>query len=122
LELLVNCQPSDSSASLNRLLQPEEEIQLGRQVRDGPRLPELAEELKLRAGGRALSLEVWAAEAGFELPRLRQTQQILGRPLSLCAAARQLVISRDLARGLERRANEAIRRLSHSDLSNPRLA
>jgi len=35
-----------------------------------------------------------------------------GEPLSLSATARQMGITRDTARGLERRANASIRRLS----------
>jgi RNA polymerase nonessential primary-like sigma factor len=54
------------------LLRPEEEIQLGRLVQEGSRLRELAEELKLRAGGIAPSLEAWAVEAGLEPPRLQR--------------------------------------------------
>ena len=54
------------------LLRPEEEIQLGRRVQEGRRLRELAEELKLRAGGVAPTMEAWAVEAGLELPRLQR--------------------------------------------------
>ncbi len=56
-----------------------------------------------------LLAELPAQEA--ELLRLRFGLDA-GEPLSLSAAARQMGISRDTARGLERRANASIRRLS----------
>jgi RNA polymerase nonessential primary-like sigma factor len=56
-----------------------------------------------------LLAELPAQEA--ELLRLRYGLDA-GEPLSLSATARQMGITRDTARGLERRANAAIRRLS----------
>ncbi|MFO7629557.1 MAG: sigma-70 family RNA polymerase sigma factor [Prochlorococcaceae cyanobacterium] len=50
-------------------------------------------------------------EQEAELLRLRYGIEA-GEPLSLSAAARQMGITRDRARGLERRANASIRRLS----------
>ncbi|MEX1325128.1 MAG: sigma-70 family RNA polymerase sigma factor [Synechococcaceae cyanobacterium] len=47
-----------------------------------------------------------------ELLRLRYGLQSSEEPLSLSAAARQMGITRDTARGLERRANASMRRLS----------
>jgi RNA polymerase nonessential primary-like sigma factor len=54
------------------LLSQEEEITLGKAVQAVQRLEELAEELRLRSGGVAPSLEVWAAEAGLSPARLRR--------------------------------------------------
>ena len=54
------------------LLTPEEEITLARAVQRGRQLLEIAEELKLRAGGVEPSCEVWAAEAKVSAPQLRQ--------------------------------------------------
>ncbi|MGA1213178.1 MAG: sigma factor-like helix-turn-helix DNA-binding protein, partial [Solirubrobacterales bacterium] len=56
-----------------------------------------------------LLAELPAQEA--ELLRLRYGIDA-GEPLSLSATARQMGITRDTARGLERRANASIRRLS----------
>ena len=50
-------------------------------------------------------------EQEAELLRLRYGIAA-GEPLSLSATARQMGITRDTARGLERRANASIRRLS----------
>jgi RNA polymerase nonessential primary-like sigma factor len=54
------------------LLRAEEEISLGRLVQRGRQLREVAEEMKIRAGGVPPSLESWALEAGLEVPRLRR--------------------------------------------------
>lgn len=54
------------------LLTPEEEITLARTVQRGRQLLEIAEELKLRAGGIEPSREVWAAEAKVTTAQLRQ--------------------------------------------------
>ena len=55
------------------LLRAEEEISLGRLVQAGRQLREVAEEMKLRSGGVAPSLECWALEAGMDARRLRRT-------------------------------------------------
>ncbi len=54
------------------LLRAEEEISLGRLVQRGRQLREVAEEMKIRAGGVSPSLESWALEAGLDVPRLRR--------------------------------------------------
>ena len=56
-------------------------------------------------------------EQEAELLRLRYGIAA-GEPLSLSAAARQMGITRDTARGLERRANATIRRLSSRFIDN----
>ena len=57
------------------LLTHEEEITLARGVQTLRKLDELAEELKLRAGGLAPSLEAWAAEAGLTPTQLRRSHK-----------------------------------------------
>ena len=60
------------------LLTHEEEITLGRSVQTLRKLEEIAEELTMRAGGVAPSLETWAAESGLtplELVRSRRRGQ-----------------------------------------------
>ncbi len=60
------------------LLTHEEEITLGRAVQTLRKLDEIAEELTMRSGGVAPSLETWAAEAGLtplELVRSRRRGQ-----------------------------------------------
>jgi RNA polymerase nonessential primary-like sigma factor len=54
------------------LLSPEEEIGLARLVQAGRQARELAEEMELRAGGQAPSLEAWALEAGLSPRQLRR--------------------------------------------------
>lgn len=54
------------------LLTAEEEISLARLVQMGRQLDEVAEEMKLRAGGTPPSSEVWALEAGLEPGQLRR--------------------------------------------------
>ena len=54
------------------LLTPDEEITLARAVQRGRQLLEIAEELKLRAGGVGPCREVWAAEAKVSPNQLRQ--------------------------------------------------
>jgi RNA polymerase nonessential primary-like sigma factor len=53
------------------LLTPEEEITLARTVQQGKSLMEVAEELRIRAGGQHPSWESWAAEAKLTPARLR---------------------------------------------------
>lgn len=71
------------------LLTHEEEITLGRSVQTICRLEEVAEELKLRAGGVAPSQELWAAEAGL-------TPSQLQRKLRQGQRARQRMVSANL--------------------------
>jgi len=54
------------------LLTPDEEISLARQVQAGRRLLEVAEEMKLRAGGLEPSLDAWAVEAGMAVAQLQR--------------------------------------------------
>jgi RNA polymerase nonessential primary-like sigma factor len=54
------------------LLSAQEEISLARLVQAGRQLHEVAEEMKLRAGGMAPSLEAWALEAGMSVRELRR--------------------------------------------------
>jgi RNA polymerase nonessential primary-like sigma factor len=54
------------------LLRPEEEITLARLVQKGRLLREVAEEMKLRAGGVAPSPEAWALEVGLDVRQLRR--------------------------------------------------
>lgn len=56
------------------LLSPEEEIILSRLVQQGRRLQEMAEEMKLRAGGTSPGAVAWALEAGMGV---RQLQRLL---------------------------------------------
>ena len=58
------------------LLTHAEEITLGKAVQALRRLDEIAEELTLRAGGMAPSLESWAAEAGLTPGQLRRQRRI----------------------------------------------
>ncbi len=53
------------------LLSAEEEISLARQVQTGCRATDVAQEIKLRAGGVAPSLAAWAQAAGMAVPELR---------------------------------------------------
>jgi RNA polymerase nonessential primary-like sigma factor len=71
------------------LLTHEEEITLGRTVQGLRRLEEIAEELKLRAGGIEPSRELWAAEAGL-------TPAQLQRKLRQGHRARQRMVSANL--------------------------
>jgi RNA polymerase nonessential primary-like sigma factor len=54
------------------LLTAEEEISLARLVQAGRQVQEVAEEMKLRAGGVVPSLEAWALEAGMDSGELRR--------------------------------------------------
>ena len=55
------------------LLSAEEEISLARLVQRGCRATDVAQEMKLRAGGLAPNLEAWAQEAGMEVHQLQRT-------------------------------------------------
>jgi RNA polymerase nonessential primary-like sigma factor len=57
------------------LLSHEEEITLARSVQALHQLEDVAEELSLRAGGVAPSLELWAAEAGLTPTQLQQRRR-----------------------------------------------
>ena len=76
------------------LLSHEEEITLARDVQSLRQLEEVAEELRLRAGGVAPSLEAWAAEAGLS-PRQLKRQQRQGQRARqrMVAANLRLVVS-----------------------------
>jgi hypothetical protein len=52
------------------LLSAEEEISLARLVQGGCRATDVAQEMKLRAGGISPSLEAWAKEAGMDVGRV----------------------------------------------------
>jgi len=54
------------------LLSAEEEISLARQVQAGCRATDVAQEMKLRAGGTAPSLEAWAGATGMEISQLQR--------------------------------------------------
>jgi RNA polymerase nonessential primary-like sigma factor len=54
------------------LLTAEEEIGLARLVQSGCRATDVAQEMKLRAGGVAPSLAAWAHEAGMDVRQLRR--------------------------------------------------
>jgi RNA polymerase nonessential primary-like sigma factor len=76
------------------LLTAEEEISLARLVQKGRQLQEVAEEMKLRAGGLDPRIEAWALEAGLEprqlRRRLRQARQARSR---MVTANLRLVVS-----------------------------
>ena len=76
------------------LLTAEEEISLARLVQTGRRVREVADEMKLRAGGVEPSLQAWALEAGLSVPqlqrRLRQAEQARSR---MVLANLRLVVS-----------------------------
>ena len=76
------------------LLSAEEEISLARLVQSGCRATDVAQEMKLRAGGVSPSLEAWAQEAGMEVRQLqrclRQADQARSR---MVLANIRLVIS-----------------------------
>ena len=76
------------------LLTAAEEINLARLVQSGRRIREVAEEMKLRAGGDEPSLQAWALEAGLSVPRLqrclRQADQARSR---MVLANLRLVVS-----------------------------
>jgi RNA polymerase nonessential primary-like sigma factor len=76
------------------LLSAEEEISLARLVQSGCRATDVAQEMKLRAGGVAPSLAAWAQEAGMEVSQLqrclRQANQARSR---MVVANIRLVVS-----------------------------
>ena len=58
------------------LLSSAEEITLGKAVQALRALEEVAEELRLRSGGVAPSLDTWAAEAGLSSQQLRRRRRL----------------------------------------------
>ena len=76
------------------LLSAEEEISLARLVQSGCRATDVAQEMKLRAGGVTPSLAAWAQEAGMEVRQLqlclRQANQARSR---MVVANIRLVVS-----------------------------
>jgi RNA polymerase nonessential primary-like sigma factor len=76
------------------LLTAEEEISLSRLVQAGRQLREVAEEMKLRAGGSAPSAEAWALEAGISLRELRRVLRQASQARSRMVTANlRLVVS-----------------------------
>ena len=76
------------------LLTAEDEISLGRLVQTGRQLLEVAEEMKLRAGGLEPSLEAWALEAGLEVRQLQRRLHQASRARSRMVLANlRLVVS-----------------------------
>jgi RNA polymerase nonessential primary-like sigma factor len=76
------------------LLTPDEEISLARLVQAGRRLQEVAEEMKLRAGGQEPSLEVWALEVGMGVRQLRRRLRCAAQARSRMVLANlRLVVS-----------------------------
>lgn len=71
------------------LLNAAEEISLARRVQRGRALEAIAEELEMRAGGKAPSLEAWALEAGLSPQELR-------RQLNAAARAKQRMVTANL--------------------------
>jgi len=80
------------------LLTPDEEITLARLVQAGRQALEVSEEMKLRAGGVAPSLEAWALEAGMSV---RQLQRCLRQANQ--ARSRMVVANLRLVVGMARR-------------------
>lgn len=76
------------------LLTPDEEISLARLVQVGRHLQEVAEEMKLRAGGLAPSREAWALEAGMGVRQLRRHLRLARQARSRMVLANvRLVVS-----------------------------
>lgn len=71
------------------LLNAAEEISLARRVQRGRALEAIAEELEMRTGGKAPSLEAWALEAGLSPQELR-------RQLNAAARAKQRMVTANL--------------------------
>ncbi|MEN9861832.1 MAG: hypothetical protein RLZZ515_2314 [Cyanobacteriota bacterium] len=86
------------------LLTADEEISLGRAVQNGRRLLESAEELKLRSGGEAPSLEAWASSVNL-------TPRQLKRELKLAERASEQMVTANL-----RLVVSLARRISHRRL------
>ena len=86
------------------LLTADQEISLGRAVQSGRRLLEAAEELKLRSGGEAPSLEAWATS-------VQLTPRQLQRQLKLAERASEQMVTANL-----RLVVSLARRISHRPL------
>lgn len=87
------------------LLSPDEEIGLAREVQAGRRLLEVSEEMKLRAGGLAPSLEAWAVEAGLGVAELQRCLRRARRARSRMVLANlRLVVT--MARRYQRRPGD----------------
>lgn len=71
------------------LLSAAEEISLGRRVQRGRMLEAMAEELTMRASGKAPSISTWAIEAGL-------TTQELKRQLAVARRAKERMVSANL--------------------------
>jgi RNA polymerase nonessential primary-like sigma factor len=69
------------------LLSSAEEITLGKAVQALRALEEVAEELRLRSGGVAPSLDTWAAEAGLSSQQLRRRRRLGERARERMVAA-----------------------------------
>jgi RNA polymerase nonessential primary-like sigma factor len=76
------------------LLTPEQEITLARDVQEGLRLRELAEEMAMRSGGHPPGDNAWALEAGMSVARLRRRLRQAERARSRMVVANlRLVVS-----------------------------
>jgi RNA polymerase nonessential primary-like sigma factor len=76
------------------LLTAEEEISLARLVQSGCRATDVAQEMKLRAGGVAPSLAAWAHEAGMDVHQLRRCMREANQARSRMVLANiRLVVS-----------------------------
>ena len=76
------------------LLSAEEEISLARLVQSGCRATDVAQEMKLRAGGVAPSLAAWAREVGMEVSQLQRCLREANRARSRMVLANiRLVVS-----------------------------
>ena len=91
------------------LLSADEEISLGRAVQNGQRLLEVAEEMKLRSGGRTPSLQAWALEVGLTPGQLQRQLKAAER-----ASERMVTANLRLVVSLARRISH--RRLELEDL------
>ena len=76
------------------LLTADEEISLGRDVQNGQRLQDAAEEMKIRSGGREPNLETWAQGLGLSTKQLqRQLKQADRASEKMVTANLRLVVS-----------------------------
>ena len=86
------------------LLTADEEISLGRAVRHGRRLQDVAEEMTIRSGGHQPTIEAWALEVGL-------TPRQLKRELKLAERAGERMVTANL-----RLVVSLARRISHRQL------
>ena len=76
------------------LLTAEDEISLARLVQTGRQAQDVAEEMKLRAGGVEPSLQAWALEAGLSVGQLRRRLRLANQARSRMVLANlRLVVS-----------------------------